>query len=138
MLILFTFGFLNKGDITGDLIGWADVHISPYRSSAYLTRQSLLNFGKIVEETCQRTITLQFSMDFDCLSRAKLWQRRQKRKQCKESLSPGPTKNREQIKKRLFTELCHLGPFLVLFKRNIKKMKVFGPFKIWNKQNPIY
>ena len=30
----------------------------------------------------------------------------------------------------LFTELCHLGPFLVLFKRNIKTMKVFGPFKI--------
>ena len=28
--------------------------------------------------------------------------------------------------------------FLVLFKRNIKKMKLFGPFKIWNKQNPIY
>ena len=38
----------------------------------------------------------------------------------------------------LFTELCHLGPFLVLFKRNNKKMNVYGPFKILDKQNPIY
>ena len=30
----------------------------------------------------------------------------------------------------LFTELCHLGPFLVLFKRNSKKMKVLSKSEI--------
>ena len=33
---------------------------------------------------------------------------------------------------RLFTELCHLGPFFgSFFKGNIEKMKVMGPFFIF-------
>ena len=41
------------------------------------------------------------------------------------------------LKFGLFTELCHLGPFLGPFsKERLRKWKwVMGPFEIWNKQN---